>query len=80
MRNKGVNTIKFVLEYYKTQEMWDTLVNTCAFVFNSVPNLYKTQEMYDRVVSEDSFMIICCLYRHKTQNMCDEALMIVWQH
>ena len=39
--NNYPSTIRFVLEYYKTQEMCDTLVNTCVFVFHPVPGLYK---------------------------------------
>ena len=38
------------------------LVNTCVFVFHSVPELYETKEMCDRVVSEESFMTIYWLY------------------
>ena len=66
--------MRFVLEYYKTQEMCDALVNTCVFVFHSVPDLYKTQEMCDRIVSEDYFMIIYRPYRYKIHNICDEAV------
>ena len=78
MCSKTVNNYpsrtRFVLEYYKTQEMYDTLVNTCLFVFHSVPGLYKTQDICDRVVSKDSFITKCCPNRYKTQNMCDEAV------
>ena len=73
MRNNVDNTypstMRFVLEYYKTQKMSDSLVIFCAFLFDSVPNLFKTKEMYKRVASEDFFP-----YRYKTQHMCDEAV------
>ena len=48
------STIKFVPEWFMTQEMHDKAVNRC-FVFDSIPNQYKTQEMCDRVVSENPF-------------------------
>ena len=42
MCNEAVNTypstIPFVPEYYKTQEMCDKAVNTCFFLFESVPD------------------------------------------
>ena len=47
-------------------------VNTCYFVFESIPDLYKAQEMFDRVLSEDPFLIAYCLDKYKTQRMCDE--------
>ena len=31
-------------------------VDTCPFVFDSVPDQYKSQEMCDKVVSKDPFM------------------------
>ena len=40
--------IKFGLEYYKTQEICDKAIDTCPFVFDSVPNQYKTKEMCDK--------------------------------
>ena len=67
-------------EYYATQEMCDKAINTCFFVFTSVPDQCKTQEIGNRVISEDPFMLIYCLNRYKTQKMFDEALMIVWQY
>ena len=48
-------------------------VDTCPFVFDSVPDQYKTQEMCDKAFTNDPFMIYC-LYRYKTQEMCDEAV------
>ena len=41
------STIKYVPDWYKTQEMCIRAVNTCSFVFNSVPDQYETQEMCD---------------------------------
>ena len=39
--NAYCSTIRFIFEYYKTQEML-ILVNTCAFVFHSIPELNET--------------------------------------
>ena len=47
--------MKFVTECFMTQDMCDKTVNSCFFVFDSVPDLYKKQEMCDRVVSLDPF-------------------------
>ena len=41
-------------------------VNTCFFIFNSVPDQYKTQEMCNRVGSKDPFMLKYCHDRYKT--------------
>ena len=35
---------------YKTLEMWVKKVDTCPFVFDSLPDWYKTYEMGDKVV------------------------------
>ena len=79
MCNKAVNTypstIRFVSEYYKTQEINDKGVNTCCcFLFHSVPDRYNTQEMCNKVVSEVSFMLIYCSDRYKLKKICDEAV------
>ena len=39
------STIKYVCDWYKTQEIYIKAVNTCSFVLNSVPDQYQTQEM-----------------------------------
>ena len=49
--------------------MCDKAVNTCFFVFDSIPDQYKTQEMYDTVLSKDSSLIVYCPDKHKTQRM-----------
>ena len=36
-------------------------VDTCAFVFDSVPDRYKTQEICDKVIFKDPFMLKYCL-------------------
>ena len=38
------STIKYVSDWYKTQEMYIEAVNVCSFVFNSVHDQYKTQK------------------------------------
>ena len=56
MCNRSVDTnlsrIRFVPEYYKTQEKCDKAADTCTFVFDSVPDQYKSQKMCDKVVSK----------------------------
>ena len=54
MCNKAVNTypstIWFTLEYYiKTQEMCDMLVNSCVFVFHSVPDLKLVSAIFYQI-------------------------------
>ena len=41
-------------------------VDTCPFVFNSVPDRYNTKEMFDKAVSENLFMLKYCLHRRKS--------------
>ena len=64
MYKKFVNSypaaIKLVPEKYKTVKMCDEAVDTCPFVFDSVPDQYKTQD-----VSQDSFLLKYCLDRYK---------------
>ena len=50
------------------------VVDTCPFVFDSVPHRNKTQERYDKVVSKDPFMIKYCLGRYRTQKSCNKAV------
>ena len=54
--------------------MCDKAVDTCPFVFNSIPGLHKTQEKCDKVVSKEPFMVKYCLDRYKTQEICDKAI------
>ena len=49
-------------------------VDTCPFVFDSVPHRNKTQERYDKVVSKDTFMLKYCLDRYKTLKICNIAV------
>ena len=42
---------------HKTQKMCDKAVDTCPFVFDSVPDWYMTKEMSDKVVSEEPFIL-----------------------
>ena len=46
MCNKAVGSypsaIQFVSDWYKTQEMCDKAIDTCFFVFDSVPDQYIT--------------------------------------
>ena len=37
------------------EEICDKTVDTCLFVFDSVPGLYKAQETCDKLVSEEPF-------------------------
>ena len=40
--------------------MYDNAVDTCPFLFDSIPDQYITQKMCDKDVSEDSFMLKYC--------------------
>ena len=48
-------------------------VDTCPFVFDSVPNQYKTQEMCNKVVSKNPFMLKYCLDRYEIEEMLDKV-------
>ena len=37
--------------------MSDEAVDTCPFIFDSVPDRYKTQEMFNEAVSNDPFTL-----------------------
>ena len=54
--------------------MCDKAVDTCPFVFDSVPDRYKTQEMHDTVVSKEPFVLKCCNDNYKIQEMRDKAV------
>ena len=84
MCNETVNTysstIKFVLEYYKTQEMCDTPVILVLLFVDSVPDLYKTRQICGRAVTEDSFMKYIAPIDTKRKICVMNVLMILWQH
>ena len=46
-----------VPDRFKTQEMCDTAVDTCPFVFHSVSDGYITQELWNKIFSEDNFKL-----------------------
>ena len=48
-------------------------VDTCPFVFDSVPDQYMTQEVCDKVVCKEASMLKYYPNRHKAQEMCDKA-------
>ena len=51
--------------------MYDRAVDTCLFIFYSIPDRFKTQKMCDKAFSEESFILKCYLDRYKTQkNVC----------
>ena len=54
--------------------MCDKAVDTCTFVFDSVPGRYMIQEMCEKVVSKEHFMLNYCPDRYKTQELCDNAV------
>ena len=67
MRVKVVYTypspIKYVPDGYKAKK---SVIDSCPFLFPSVPHRHKSEEIYDKVVSEESFMQKYCLDRQKT--------------
>ena len=54
--------------------MCDKAVDSCPFVFDSIPDWCTTQKICDKAFSEDSFMLKYCLDRYKTQEICDKAV------
>ena len=54
--------------------MCNKSVDTCPFVFNSVPDRYKTQEICYKAVSKDPFMLKYCHDRYKTPEKRDKAV------
>ena len=53
--------------------MCDKALDTCGFVFDSVPDQYMTQEICDIVLFKKSFMLKYC-YRYNTPRMCNKAV------
>ena len=49
--------MELIPEYYKTQEMYGKSIDTCPFVFHSVPDWCKTQEICDEAISNGDFML-----------------------
>ena len=54
--------------------MCDKAVDTCPFLFDSVPDQYITQELCDKGVSENSFTLKYCHDKYKTQKMWDKTV------
>ena len=52
--------------------MCDGAVDTCSFVFGSVPEQQMTREIYDKVVFKEHFMLKYCYDRYKTHEMCNK--------
>ena len=48
-------------------------VNTCSFVFDSVPNEYKTQEMCNNAVDNNPSTIKDVSDWWKAQELCDKT-------
>ena len=48
---------KTCFERCKAKEMCDKAVETCSFVFDSVPDRYKIHEMCDKAFSNDPLML-----------------------
>ena len=69
-----VSAIQFIPHRFKAQEMCDKAVDTCLFVFDSVPDWYITQELCNKVVSEDPCMLKYCHDKYKAQKMCHKAV------
>lgn len=44
------NTIEFVLRWFKTQELCFRTINTCSFIFHSVPDPNKTHKIRDKAI------------------------------
>ena len=56
----------------------DEAVDTCPFVFASVPDRYITQELWDKVVSEDPFMLKYWHDKYKTQKCVIKLLILIF--
>ena len=57
--------------------MYDRALNTCAFLFDSIPDKCETEEMCDKVVPEDAFMLKCSHDKYKIQKKRVIKLLIV---
>ena len=49
-------------------------VDTCHFLFDSVPDWYKTQEICDKAFYKDTCLIKYCLDRCNSQEMSDKPV------
>ena len=75
MGNKA-SAIQFFPDRCKTQEICGQLliVDSCPFVFDSVPDRYITPKLCNKVISEEPFMLKYCHDKYKTQKMCDKVV------
>ena len=55
-------------------------VNTCPFVFDSIPGWCKTKKICVKVVSKDPFMLKYCLDRYKTPELYDKTIDSFFRH
>ena len=54
---KDLKMLKFVPDYFKTQEMCEKPVKRSLFAIINVPDQHKTQEISKNVISENSAML-----------------------
>ena len=68
------STIKFISNYYKTQEcVIKLLIAVFLHLFILLIDI-KLKKMCDRITSEDPFMLLYCPDRYKTQRMCGRTV------
>ena len=68
------STIKYVLDQYKTQEMYDKAVDDNSSSMKYVPDQYNTQEMCDKAVDDHSVALEFVPDRYKSREMCDKII------
>ena len=74
------STIQYVPDWYQTQEMRIRAVNTCSFVFGSVPYQYNTQQICIKAVDYNPSTIKYDPDQYKTQKVCVKLLIIILMH
>ena len=59
MFNKAVNAYRLTLMHapvcYKTNNIYNNIVNNCPAVLSGVSHCYKTQKLYEKFVSKKAF-------------------------
>ena len=60
--------------------MCDKAVDTCPFVFDSVPDWYNSQELFDKAILENGGTLVSIPTCYKNKKYSTKLLIIIHMH
>ena len=66
--------IRYVLDQFNTQKMWDKAILEIGGTSESVPNCYKIQEICNKAADKYPHALNLVLKCYITRKMCDKAV------